>query len=134
MLNPNASAESLLNVGTLAIAQVGDSVFELMVRTRLCLSGAVTAGILHKQRVKLVNASSQAAQARKILPSLTDEEQDIFRRGRNTQVGSVPKLASREDYQAATALETLWGWLYLTGKTDRLEELFNIIFDVDGEL
>ena len=62
-----------------------------------------------------------------ILPLLTEEEQDVFRRGRNTAPHSVPKAASREEYQTATALEALFGWLYLQGRTERLNQLFSLM-------
>ena len=58
---------------------------------------------------------------------LTQEEADVYRRGRNTNPHSVPKAASREEYQAATAVECLFGWLYLQGKTGRLNELFGLM-------
>ena len=67
--------------------------------------------------------------APKILPLLTQEEADVFRRGRNTAPHSVPRAASREEYQTATALEALFGWLYLQGKTQRLNELFAIMME-----
>ena len=62
-----------------------------------------------------------------LLPQLSEEEADVYRRGRNTAPHSVPKAASRAQYQAATGLEALFGWLYLQGRTQRLNELFEII-------
>lgn len=67
---------------------------------------------------------AQAARLERILPLLSEEEADVFRRGRNTAPHSVPKAASRQEYQAATGLEALFGWLYLQGRTDRLNQLF----------
>ena len=72
-------------------------------------------------------APAQALLVQKILPVLTEEEADVFRRGRNTSPHTVPKAASREEYQAATGLEALFGYLYLQGKTDRLNELFTLM-------
>ena len=63
----------------------------------------------------------------RILPLLTQEEEEVFRRGRNTAPHSVPKAASRGEYQAATGLEALFGWLYLQGRTDRLNQLFEVM-------
>ena len=63
--------------------------------------------------------------AEKILPLLSEEEGDVFRRGRNASPHSIPKAASREEYQTATALEALFGWLYLQGRTERLNALFS---------
>ena len=95
-----------------------------MVRSWLCLHGKATNKGLHKATVKYVAAPAQAAAAEKIIPLLTEEEGDVFRRGRNTSPHSVPKAASREEYQTATALEALFGYLYLQGRTERLNELF----------
>ena len=71
-----------------------------------------------------VAAPAQARAAEKILPQLIGEEADVFRRGRNTSPHSVPQNASRADYQTATGLEALFGWLWLQGRTERLNELF----------
>ena len=77
--------------------------------------------------MQYVPAPAQAAAAARILPLLDEEESGVFRRGRNTAPPSVPRAASREEYQTATALEALFGWLYLQGRTDRLNELFSAI-------
>ena len=66
----------------------------------------------------------------RLLPLLTDEEADVYRRGRNTAPHSVPRAATRAQYQSATGLEALFGWLYLQGRTDRLNELFEAIMDI----
>lgn len=95
-----------------------------MVRSWLCLQGKATAKGLHKAAVHYVAAPAQAERVRKILPTLTDEEREVFRRGRNSAPHSIPQNASREEYQTATALEALFGWLYLKGGNDRLNELF----------
>ncbi len=120
----SASRDQLLNMSNLGLAHLGDGVFELMVRSWLCLHGKATAKNLHKATVAFVAAPAQARRAERILPSLTEEEMAVFLRGRNTVPHSVPKGAKRGDYQIATALEALFGWLYLQGKTDRLNELF----------
>ena len=65
----------------------------------------------------------------RILPMLTEEEADVFRRGRNTAPHSVPKAASRREYQAATGFEALFGWLYLQGRTERLNQLFAAVME-----
>ena len=70
-----------------------------------------------------------AAAMERLLPLLTDEESDVYRRGRNTAPHSVPRAATRAQYQSATGLEALFGWLYLQGRTDRLNELFDHIMD-----
>ena len=127
MLNPKADKSIVDGLSTLALAQLGDAVFELMVRTKLCLDGAGTATNLHMLRVRLVNAAAQSGAARKLLPYLTQEEKMIFMKGRNTKPSNIPKAATRSQYGSATALEALFGWLYLNNRIDRLNELFEII-------
>ena len=125
----NASREELLNMSSLGLAHLGDGVFELMVRAWLCLHGKVKAKDLHRATVSYVAAPAQAAAMERLLPLLTDEEADVYRRGRNTAPHSVPRAATRAQYQSATGLEALFGWLYLQGRTDRLNELFETIMD-----
>lgn len=129
MLLPSADESTIQGLSTLAIAQLGDAVFELMVRTSLCLSHSRTAEGLHRSRVEIVNALAQSDAAKKILPCLTSEEYAYYMRGRNAKVGTVPRMATRAQYGAATALETLFGWLYLTGRIERLNELFEVIMN-----
>ena len=119
--------DSLLSLSSLGLAHLGDSVFEVMVRSWLVLHGKATSKGLHRATVRYVAAPAQALLVQKILPVLTEEEADVFRRGRNTSPHTVPKAASREEYQAATGLEALFGYLYLQGKTDRLNELFTLM-------
>ena len=125
----NMDAEQLLNLSSLGLAHLGDGVYELMVRSWLCLHGKATARNLHRATVGYVAAPAQARRAERILPLLTQEEADVFRRGRNTAPHSVPKGASRGEYQSATGLEALFGWLYLQGRTDRLNELFQCVME-----
>lgn len=125
----NAAPDNIRAISSLGLAHLGDAVFELMVRSMLCLQGKATSKGLHKATVRYVAAPSQAAMAEKILPRLTEEESDVFRRGRNASPHSVPKAASRADYQTATALESLFGYLYLQGQTERLNELFTLMME-----
>jgi len=111
------------------LAHVGDAVFELMVRTWLCTSGTSTAKNLHDRAVNFVSAKAQAAAAEKLISNLDDEETTIFKRGRNTHVNSVPKGSTHEEYHAATGIEALFGYLYLSGRVDRLNELFYMIVE-----
>lgn len=120
----NMGREPLMNLSNLGLAHLGDSVFEVMVRSWLCLHGKTKAKDLHQATVKYVAAPAQAEVMACIQPLLTDEEADVYRRGRNATPHSIPKMASRREYQMATGLETLFGWLYLQGRTDRLNELF----------
>lgn len=128
----NMPRDELLNLSSLGLAHLGDSVFEVMVRSWLCLHGKAKAKDLHRATVAYVAAPAQAQRAQRILPLLSEEEQDVFRRGRNTAPHSVPKAASRGEYQAATALEALFGWLYLQGRTQRLNELFAIMMEEES--
>ena len=116
--------DRLLALSSLGLAHLGDSVFEVMVRSWLVLHGKAKAKDLHRATVRYVAAPAQAAAVERLLPLLTQEEADVYRRGRNTAPHSVPKAASRGEYQAATGLEALFGWLYLQGRTERLNELF----------
>lgn len=121
--------DTLLSLSSLGLAHLGDSVFEVMVRSWLILQGKAKAKDLHRATVQYVAAPAQARLLQHILPLLTEEEADVFRRGRNTAPHSIPKAASRGDYQAATGLEALFGWLYLQGRTERLNELFHTMMD-----
>ena len=125
----DVSPDQLRAISTLGLAHLGDGVFELMVRSWLCLHGKATSKGLHRATVHYVAAPAQARAVEKILPLLTEEEGDVFRRGRNTSPHSVPQNASRADYQAATGLEALFGWLWLQGRTERLNELFAVMME-----
>lgn len=131
--NLNASRDQILNMSNLGLAHLGDGVFELMVRSWLCLHGKATAKNLHKATVSFVSAPAQAKLAEAILPLLTEEETAVFTRGRNSSPHSIPKGANRGDYQTATALESLFGWLYLQGRTQRLNELFEVMLQSKEE-
>lgn len=123
----NMEKDALLRMSSLGLAHLGDGVFELMVRTWLCLHGKAKVKDLHRAAVAYVAAPAQAAAVEGLLPLLTPEEADVYRRGRNTAPHSVPRAATRAQYQSATGLEALFGWLYLQGRTDRLNELFDHI-------
>ena len=114
-------------ISSIGLAHLGDAVYELLVRTYLCAHGKATGKGLHRATVELVRAPAQAAASEKILPLLTEEEQAVFRRGRKANVHSIPQNASRAQYQQATALESLIGWLYLRGERSRIEELFCVM-------
>jgi len=111
-------------ISSIGLAHLGDAVYELLVRTWLCAHGKATGKGLHRATVALVCAPKQSALAEKILPELTEEEAAVFRRGRNAHVNSIPQHASREEYQQATALEALFGYLSLRGQKARINELF----------
>ena len=81
--------------------------------------------------MELVRAQAQARRGERILPLLTEEELAVYRRGRNAHVNTVPHSASRSDYLKATALECLFGWLYLRGERERINRLFAIMMEED---
>ena len=117
----------------LVLAYIGDTVYDLYVRTQLLLTCDATAHGLHVMATKRVCAKAQAEAVQRILPTLTEEEQYIFRRGRNSHMGTVPKHAQMSDYRAATGLEALLGYLYLKGEDDRLNELMGQMFAPDTQ-
>ncbi len=111
----------------LTLAFVGDGVYDLLVREYLVRRANQPVGELNKIKVSLVNCKSQALFAKQIMPSLTEKEAAIYRRGRNAAPKCTPKNGSVADYHSATGLECLFGYLHLNGETDRLNELFNLI-------
>ncbi len=116
-------------ISNLGLAHVGDGVYELMCRGYLCAKGGQTVRSLHRDSVALVKAPAQARFADKLKPFLTEEELSYFRRGKNAHSHAAPKSATPQEYAKATGLETLFGALYLAGKTGRLNELFHIMME-----
>ncbi len=116
------------NLSPGALAFVGDAYFGLLVRTRLAEVNR-PAGELHTLSVKLVKASEQAKGFEAIEGMLSEKELSVFKRGRNAHVHSVPKNASVRDYHIATGLETLFGYLHLSGEAERAEEIFNCLWE-----
>ncbi len=131
--NIELTEDQLRGISSIGLAHLGDAVYELLARTWLCAHGKATGKGLHRATIELVRAESQARRAEAILPMLTEEEQAVFRRGRNAQVHSIPAHASRAQYGTATAVEALLGWLYLRGRKDRANELFCAMMDMDME-
>jgi len=121
---PKMSTEEVNEISMLGLAHVGDAVYELLVRSRLCTEGHRAVQDLHRSTVASVNAPAQAKAAQRLLPALTEAEAAVYRRGRNAKVHSVPQHADIAEYHAATGLEALFGWLYLRGETGRISELF----------
>lgn len=112
----------------LNLAFVGDSVLELLVRTRLARYSRLPAGKLNALKVKYVSAHAQFTEEKLLEPQFSEEELEVFRRGRNANKASVAKHASVEEYRTSTGLECLLGWLYLQGRMDRVEELFELLW------
>lgn len=114
----------------LSLAFIGDAVYEIMVREYLVLkNNNLSAHKLHLQAVNYVKAHSQNECMKKLQDILTEEEQNIFKRGRNAKSPTVPKNANVSEYRAATGFEALVGYLYVIGNSDRLMELMKIIFE-----
>ena len=110
-------------------AYVGDSVYELFVRTKLTNKSNAKPHKLHIESIKYVKAKAQADILKKIQDNLTDEEKDIVRRGRNTENHHVAKNANIADYSQSTGFEALVGYLYLTKQDNRLEEILNMCIE-----
>ena len=115
------------HLSPLALAFFGDTVYDLLVRQALLREANRPPGKLHQAAKERVNCRAQAAAFQALSPLLTPEEADILRRGRNAKPGHVPPRQSREDYAKATAVEALFGWLWLCGRTERARELFEAV-------
>jgi len=130
---PQMSLNEINEISMLGLAHIGDGVYELLTRTKLCREGHTKATELHRLTVRIVNAPAQAAAAERILPMLSAEETAVYKRGRNAKVNSVPQKADIAQYHAATGLESLFGWLYLQGMHERINELYALCTeDNDG--
>lgn len=116
-------------ISMLGLAHVGDGVYELLVRAMLCKQGHQQVNDLHRLTVGYVKAPAQAGAVQKILNALSQEEFEVYKRGRNAHVNSIPQHANVGEYHAATGLEALFGWLYLLGRRERVSELFAMIVE-----
>ncbi len=123
----NKSERSPNTLNPVSLAFLGDAVYEILVREHLALQGDRPPEQLHRLAVGFVSAHAQYTAVQKILPLLSEEETAAFKRGRNAKVSHIPKGASPAEYHAATGFETLYGYLYLTGQSERMRELFKII-------
>ena len=120
----NFSKSKINEFSSLGLAHIGDGVFELLCRSYLCCKGDHTVKNLHKDTVALVTAPAQAKFADRMLPLLTEEELAWYRRGKNAHTHGAPKSATPAEYAKATGVEALFGALYLSGRTERINELF----------
>ncbi len=127
LLHPSMTEKQLNAMSALALAHIGDAVFELLVRTQLCLSGGTTNSRLHQQTVAQVCAQAQAKLADKLQPLLTEQENAWYHRGRNVHPHAIPKSASPSQYAKATGVEALFGALYLRGEQERIIQLFEAV-------
>ena len=113
-----------------ALAYIGDCVFELCVRRHLVEQGIAHSAKLNKEALGFVTATKQAAYMEGIRGMLTEEEALVCRRGKNMSHNNIPKSASKEEYSHATELEVLFGYLYLSQRQDRIDELFSMIVEL----
>lgn len=118
---------SLINSQQLAF--VGDSVYSVFIRSMLVSKGNQKTNALHKTANTFVKASGQFEALKKIMPKLTQTEQDVIRRAINYKTNNTAKHASLEEYKHATGFEALIGYLYISNQTERLEELMNLTLE-----
>ena len=124
---PAAAHKAPAQLPILNLAYIGDTVFDLYVRTMLVSDVDARGHELHLMSAKRVCAGGQAQAFRRIEPMLSEEELGIYKRGRNSHMGTVAKNASIADYRTATGLEALIGYLFLCGRDDRLTELMKLM-------
>lgn len=121
---------NIKEISTEALAYLGDCVLELKVRQMLVCKGIAGSGHLNRESLQYVKASRQAEAMNNILPLLDDEETAIYKRGRNLSSGNVPKSATMSEYRIATGMETLFGYLHLLGRDDRIDTLFSGAYNI----
>ena len=109
-----------------SLAYLGDAVYEVVIRSVIVEKGDVPAKKMNQEAVGFARASAQARLIRAIREELTEEEQEIFRRGRNANPGTRSRHSSMSEYRLATGFEALIGWLYLKGETERLLHLIHL--------
>ena len=125
----NLEKKEIDAISNLGLAHMGDCVFEILCRGWLCAKGGKNVGNLHRDTIRMVNASAQSAFVDKLLPHLTEEELSYYRRGKNAHVHAVPKSCTPAAYAKATGLEALFGALWLSGQTERLNQLFKAVME-----
>ncbi len=119
---------NLTELSTAALAYLGDSVLEVRVRRLLVEKGLAGSRSLNRAALSYVTAPMQALAVSRILPLLNEEESGVFHRGRNKGHSAIPKNATVAEYRMATGFEALFGYLYLAGKEERIDELFRIAY------
>ena len=117
----------------LTLAFMGDAVFELIVREKIVREADRAVDTLHKHKAEIVNATAQARMAERLMDHLTEDEMAVFKRGRNAKTKYTAKHADVVDYRKATGLEALYGYLYLTGQKERMDEITAIIIESGEE-
>lgn len=130
LINREKSEMDINMLSPLTWAYVGDAVYELYIRTNLVNKTKLKPHKLHIESIKYVKASAQAEVLNKLQNVLTEEEKNIVRRGRNQESHHLPKNADTADYSHSTAFEALIGFLYLSKKEERLEEILNMCINL----
>lgn len=128
MFEPPSEKPSMYS--PLTLAYIGDAVYEVYVRAYLLRNGNLPTNRLHKESIKFVSAEAQSSFMEKLEPLLTEEEEAIYKRGRNAKSYTVPKHAQLIDYKRATGFEALIGYLYLCKNQERIDELMKTIFTI----
>ena len=126
---PSVNSVDMRTLSPLVLAYIGDSVMDLFVRTYFATSVNETVSKLNARAIKVVKASAQAKILHMLDDVLDDDEKDIVRRGRNAKSATMPKNADVTDYRLATGLEALLGYLFLSGNTKRISELFSYVLE-----
>ena len=116
-------------VNPLTLAYIGDGIYELVVRSVMVARTNTRAGLLHRQTSQYVKAEAQSKMMDVLLPVLTEEEESVYRRGRNAKSPTMAKNASVSDYRRATGFEALMGYLYLNDRMERIVELTKLALD-----
>ena len=125
----NIEIKEIETYSPLTLAYIGDAVYELIIRTLVVAKGNKQVNKLHKESSSLVKASTQADMIKNIKEILTEDEEVIFKRGRNAKSFSKAKNATMSEYRQATGFEALIGYLYLSKKSDRMIEIINYGLD-----
>ena len=123
IIEKNIDKQEVNQMSPLTWAYIGDSVYELFIRTHLVSTTRLKPHMLHIESIKYVKASSQKNILNKIYDNLSEEEKDIVRRGRNAENHHLPKNSNVQEYMHATAFEALIGYLYLTNQNKRIKEI-----------
>lgn len=127
LFRENMTEEQVKKYPTLTLAHIGDCVYELLARGHVIKKGVYPVRRTHIETISLVSAEAQRKGALAVIPMLNEKEAAVFTRGRNAKPKTVPKHAGLEAYAYATALETLFGYLYLRGNNERIEELWRAV-------
>jgi len=125
--------KQVAQIPILSLAHVGDGVYELLARSYAVKQGGGRPTDLHRRTVSLVSAASQCRAASRLLPELTGEEKSVFLRGRNAKPKSVPKHASGSEYAYSSGWEAVFGMLFLTGRRERIMQLWERVLAVYQE-